>query len=113
MECLFHAYRIRAGNDDTAKHNLALHAELGGFYDGMSGRQRQATAALVGDVVSRWQNNHRYRSEEALRRFVETHKLYVVQGRSTVRYDIAEYNAKQLVNAATEIVTVGVTRWKR
>lgn len=67
VECLFHAYRERAGADNTARHDLGLHAQLGLFYDGMSSWQRQSVSALVSEVVSRWQNNHRYRSEEALR----------------------------------------------
>ncbi|MES2463639.1 MAG: hypothetical protein V4671_23950 [Armatimonadota bacterium] len=111
VECLFHAYRIRAGTDDTAKHDLRLHAELGSFYDGMTRRQREAVAALISEIVSRWQNNHRYRSWEALREFVLKHKLHVTQGRSTTREDVVQYNSEQLVNAATEIISIGVLRW--
>lgn len=111
VECLLHAYRIRAGVDDTAKHDLRLHAELGNFYDGMTRPQREAVAALIGETVSRWQNNHRYRSREALARFVIKHKLHITQGQSTTAKDVVQYNAEQLVNAVTEIVSVGVLRW--
>lgn len=113
VECLFHAYRMRAGAPDTARHNIGLQARLALFYDGMSRGQREAVSALVGEVASRWQNNHRYRSTDALREFVVLHKLYVVKDQSTTRVDAVQYNAEQLVEAATEIVTAGVRRWHR
>jgi len=113
VECLFHAYRMRADGPDTARHNVGLHAQLGLFYDGMSREQREAISALVGEVASRWQNNHRYRSTEALHEFVVAHKLYVVKDQSTTRLDAVQYNAEQLVEAATAIVTAGIKRWQR
>ena len=111
VECLFHAYRERAGVNDTARHDLGLHAQLGLFYDGMSSRQRQGVSALVSEVVSRWRNNHRYRSEEALRDFVVRHRLFATTGQSTTRSDALRYNAEQLMDAAIEVVTIGVRRW--
>lgn len=111
VECLLHAYRIRAGVDDRAKHDLRIHAELGEFYAKMTRTQREAIAYLLGEVVTRWQNNHRYRSREALRQFILKHRLHITQGQSTTTKDVVQYNAEQLVNAATEIVNVGVLRW--
>lgn len=111
VECLFHAYRIRAAGEDTPRHDLRLHAELGQFYSGMTRNQREAVGALVSEVVTRWQNNHRYRSQEALRDYIVRHRLYVVDGQSTTRQEAVQFNAERLVNAATEIVTVGVQRW--
>lgn len=110
VECLLRTALVQ-GSEDTAKHDLRLHAELRNFYDGMTRKQREAVAALVGEIVSCWQNNHRYRSREALRGFVIRHKLHITQGQSTTREDVVQYNAEQLVNAATEIISIGVLRW--
>ena len=111
VECLFHAYRMRAGKDDSAKHDLFLHVGLGGFFEGMKRAQREAVSALLGDVVLRWRNNHRYRSTAAMRSFVLTRGLNKVLGQSATKQDPVRYNAEQLVEAATGIVNTEVTRW--
>jgi len=111
VECMMHAYRLRAGADDTAKHNLQLHAEIGGFYDGMGRKEREAVASLMSVVVARWQNNHRYRSEKAMRAFIVSKRLFTVQGQTTTRGDALAYNAEILVEAATALVTIGVKQW--
>jgi HEPN domain-containing protein len=111
VECLLLAYLHRNGGELDAGHNLGLLAIRSGFYEGMKPEQRQATAALIGEFVTRWQNNHRYRSEAALRRYFNEKKLYYVSGKQTTREDVLEFNARILVNAATEIVTLGVRRW--
>ncbi len=53
----------------------------------------------------------RYRSYEALRRFLTTNRLFVVKGESTTNLDVMEYNAEVLVNAAFQIITTGQKRW--
>jgi HEPN domain-containing protein len=111
VECLFHAYRMRAGVEDMARHDLHPNAILGNFYTGMTRPQREALTALVTDVAERWQNNHRYRSAQAMREFVVRRRLHIISGRSTTRQDVAEYNADRLLTAAAEIVRVGVERW--
>lgn len=111
VECLFHAYRMRSGVADTAKHNLAIHANISGFYDRMSSRERQRISEYLSEVVARWQNNHRYRSADALRGFVVKWRLFTVKGQSTTRQDALQYNAEVLVEAAGQIVTAGVRRW--
>jgi HEPN domain-containing protein len=111
VECLFHAYRMRAGAEDMARHDLRQYAELGRFFDGMPRTQRDALTALLSVVVERWQNNHRYRSAPAMRDYVIRNRLHVTAGRSTTRRDVVEYNAEVLLGAAEEIVRVGVERW--
>jgi len=111
VECLLHAYRMRSQVADSAKHDLRIHADISGFYDGMSAGERRIAAEYLNEVVARWQNNHRYRSEEALRRFVEKHRLYVIDRNRTTRVSSIQFNAERLVEAAGQIVTIGVRRW--
>ena len=78
VECLFHAYRLRAGATDDAKYALYRQAQLGDFYKGMKREQKEAAASLLGDVVARWQNNHRYRSAESMKGYVLAKRLNIV-----------------------------------
>lgn len=80
VECLFHAYRMRARVADTAKHDLLIHSELGNFYGGLKSKQRAAVNALVSEVVARWRNNHRYRSASALRAYIVNKRLHFIEG---------------------------------
>jgi hypothetical protein len=112
VECLFHAYRLRAGEQDIAKHDLRRQAELARFYDDLRTGQRQAVVALVAEVSARWQNNHRYRSAAALRDWIIRNRMHIVDGNSTTRQDVVRFNAEQLVEAATEIVNIGSERWE-
>ncbi len=111
VECMMHAYRLRAGAVDTAKHDLRLHAEIGDFFGGMSRKQREAVAALLSTVVARWQNNHRYRSEKAMRAFITSKRLFTVRDQTTIRGDALVYHTEVLVEAAIGLVTIGVDRW--
>lgn len=112
VECLFHAYRIRAGAQDDAKHDLFRQAELGNFFGGMKRRQKEAVGALLGEVVSCWQNNHRYRSADALKAFVIARRLHITGPNSAAtRDDPVKHNAERIVDAANELVTIGITRW--
>jgi len=85
VECLFHAYRMRADSEDVGKHNLAIQAELGRFYVGMKPELRQEVTGYIGEVVARWQNNHRYRSKDALHRYVVAKRLFIVEGKTTTK----------------------------
>ena len=112
VECIFHAYRMKNGIlSDDAKHDLHILAERSGFYNRLSSKERERIGELLGQVYSRWQNNHRYRSGVALRDFVIRHRLFVVSGATTTRRNAVDYHADVLLEAATEIVNLGVARW--
>ena len=111
VECLLYAYSTRAKAADTWKHNLGTHALRGSFYNNMGDAERERVSKVLGTMSGRWQNSHRYRSKEGLQAFFVKEGLFVVKGPQTTKRDVVEYNAEILVNAATEIVNIGVRRW--
>lgn len=112
VECLFHAYRLRAGTTDGAKHDLGRQSQLGDFYNGMKREQKEAVTALLDEIVARWQNNYRYRSGESMKGYVLAKRLYIVGKNNTAtRDDVVKHNAEMIVDAAIELTDVGLTRW--
>jgi HEPN domain-containing protein len=77
VECLLRAYRFRVDSNFDERHDLRALLKASRLADIVSNTDRPRINAALGDVVSRWQNDHRYRSKESLRRFLVTKKLYV------------------------------------
>ena len=111
VEALFLAYQTRAKAPHDARHSLWRLAENGKFWEGMTRPQKEAITAALTEVMTRWRNNHRYRSEQALHEFFVKEKLFVVSGNQTTREDVVKFNADLLVESATRILEVGVARW--
>ena len=111
VECLLLAYQMRAGVPHDAKHDLYRLAYNGNFWDAMPSKQRVAISAALGEVVARWRNNHRYRSEEAFRNFLTRNRLFVVTGSRTTRQDVVQYNAALVYLSAVRVIESGITRW--
>ena len=104
VEALLLAYQMREGAAHDAKHSLARLAENGKFWEGMTRKQREAIAAALGEVMTRWRNNHRYRSERA---FLD----YLVRERLFVSEDIVRSNTGVLIESAYRVIETGVARW--
>jgi len=109
VECLFRAYKSRRNPAAPFDEHHGLHelAEAGRFYDLVPEKLAEIRAAL-GDVVTRWLNNHRYRSEGALRAFLKEKKLDRGLPRGT---DVLKENSRRIVNAALQLVRLGVSQW--
>ena len=108
VECLFRAYRRRIDKTFDERHDLRLLEKVCGFSDIVPDGQRKIISAALGDVVARWRNDHRYRSEESLRRFLKEKRLSLkIQG------DFVKENSRRIVNAALQLVNLGDTSWKR
>ena len=73
VECLFLAYKARLDPHASLRrdHNLRELAREGGIYSLVPSSQQAQIGSALGVVLLRWRNNHRYRSEEALRRFLK------------------------------------------
>ena len=112
VECLFYAYLMRSEGNDNAHHDLRLQAVNVGFYKTMTHREQLRVVALLSEVEARWRNNHRYRSETALRRFVTDQKLFVIQGSQTAKQDALQYSTVRLVDTAAQIVEIGIKQWQ-
>jgi hypothetical protein len=105
-ECVLRAYKSRLDPVLDERHDLHLLAKNGRCFDGISGRRQEEVAGALGELVVRWENRHRYRSEAALRKFLTGRRLFPKRG------DVLECSSRKVVSAMIEIVTAGVQRWK-
>ncbi|MBE0535291.1 MAG: HEPN domain-containing protein [Phycisphaerae bacterium] len=108
VECLLRAYRSRVSKTFDERHDLMEIFKKSGFGDIVPDSQRERIGAAIGDVVSRWQNDHRYRSEESLRRYLKKKKLNL-----KIKGDFVKENSRRIVNAAWDLVTIGAKAWSR
>lgn len=112
VECLLRAYVELAGGEHDAKHDLRRLAEGGQYFQQIPEEHREEARAALGDMVTRWRNNHRYKSLMALRRFLNEEGLYAISGRQTVKGDVIKHNWQVLAEASTLILTLGIGRWE-
>lgn len=108
VECMFRAYRVRIDPQFDEKHYLGKLAKASGFLDIISSERVEVISAALSEVEARWQNDHRFRSEESLRRFLVERKLYL-----RIKGDFVKESSRRIVNAATELVNLGARQWHR
>lgn len=107
VESMFRAYRMRVSAELDARHDLYELARISKFADRIPEASHESYAANLGIVATRWSNSHRYRSEEAIRKYLKRAKLD-----RAIKGDPLKENARLVVNAAIELVTLGAQRWK-
>ena len=106
VECILRAYRYRIDPEFDARHDLDKLYKMARFADIVGPSQVERMSAAMELVLIQWSNNHRFRSEDALRkRFV---KLGLYAG---IKGDFMKELSRRIVNAAAEVVSVGVARW--
>jgi hypothetical protein len=105
-ECVLRAYRHMIDPEFDARHDLGLLFKQSKFNAVVPESRRVQVAAALVVAVGLWSNDHRFLSERALR--VKWKRKKFDRG---VKGDFVKERTRQLVNAASEIVTVGVTRW--
>ena len=101
-----------AGAEDTARHDVRQQAAEVGFYDGMTRREQSRVGGLVAEVAARWRNNHRYRSETALRTFITRERPFVISGNKTTRQDALVFSTARLVDTSAQIIEIGKNQWQ-
>ena len=108
VECLLRAYRFRRNPEFDSRHDLYNLYFASGLQAVLKPEESyKAYAALV--VTSfRWANDFRYRSEPDLRRHLK--RIGADRG---IKGDFVKENARRIVQAASALVTIGVTAWKR
>ena len=67
--------------------------------------------AHIGDVRSRWLNNHRYRSLAGLRRFLNEAELYRLPNNQFIKGDVVKYNWNVLLDSSLWLLSWGIERW--
>jgi HEPN domain-containing protein len=107
VECLIRAFWCRLDpNFPRHQHDLDVQRKASGFDAQIPEGQFDKISAAIGDVRTRWSSVHRYGSDAALRSHLKRAKLDL-----GIRGDFLKENSRRIVNAALEIVTLGVRRW--
>lgn len=107
VECVLRGYRVMIDPEFDSRHELDKLYEIARFADVVPARRVEEVTALLGDVVALWANDHRFLSEAALRKRWTKRRLY-----EGLKGDFLKERTRQLLNAASEIVNLGVARWK-
>ena len=110
VECMMYAYLCRRGLPIEKHHDLLRNALRAGFFESLPrlGEARVRARAAVGEVRSRWLNNHRYRSNDQLLHWLSKEaKLdpHVDQRKKLL------YSTRTIIEAALEVVTAGRLAW--
>jgi hypothetical protein len=106
-ECILRGYRHMIDPEFDARHDIDRLYQLAKFTDIVPPGKEEQTGAWLGDVIALWSNDHRFFSEQALRKRWSKQRLY-----EGIKGDFVKERTRQRVNASSEIVTLGVTRWK-
>src|SRR5258705_901019 len=75
LECMFRAFRQKRGLPFTQDHKLSKLGNEAGFPELVQERHRIAFDAAINRLVGTWQNSHRFRSNDVMRRFLKKHNL--------------------------------------
>jgi HEPN domain-containing protein len=106
VECTLRAYRRLASTFDD-RHDLWKLARHSTFLADVPPKSLASITAALGEVVTRWQNSHRFRSEHSLRRYLLDRNLHL-----RIKGDFVKESARRIVNAASDLVTLGAMQWK-
>ena len=112
VECMMYAYLCRRGLPIEKHHDLLRNALRAEFFDSLPEDAPTSTGvrAALSEVRLRWLNNHRYRSDDDLLRWLSKEaKLDSGVGqRKKLRY-----STSRIIEAALEVVTAGRLAWQR
>lgn len=105
VECVLRSYLT----DDPLEtgHDLRALLRDSGFLDLLPARHRSAVAESLGEVWSRWENNHRYRSYLATKRFLTKRKVDLRSNGDHVKEP-----ARMTTEHAMRIVERGAAQWR-
>lgn len=106
-ECLFRAFRARRNLPFRPDHPLSELAREAGFPDFLPDDQRTRADTVLNDLIVRWRNNHRFRSNDALRRFLKKYRLD-----RGIKGDFLKENARLLSSGTIELIYAGVEQWR-
>src|SRR5205085_2036661 len=100
VECIVRAYRTRVTRQFDERHDLYELARAAGFLDMFPPHRVEQLSAAFGTVVAQWNNSHRFRSEDSLRRFLTERALF-----RGVKGELLLARSRMIVNAALDLVT--------
>jgi len=106
VESMFRAYRVSIDAEFNARHDLNELSVQARFRTIVPESKYFLYSEWLTIVAARWSSTHRYRSYQAMTRWLK--RLKLDRG---IRGDPVKENARRLVNAATGIVSLGVEQW--
>ena len=106
VECMFRAYRGRIDPEFDSRHDLFELAREAKFADVIPPNLLPKYASDFGVVATRWNNSHRFRSEDALRRMLK-HRQFDRR----IKGDYLKENVRLMLDASSGIVTLGDQLW--
>ena len=107
VESMFRGFRARFDPNFDSRHDLYLLAASAKFSSLLPRALELEYAANLGSLYARWSNNHRFRSEVAMRQYLKRAKLD-----RGIKGDYLKENSRVPVNAAIELVSLGAKLWK-
>jgi hypothetical protein len=107
VECVFRANRSKKGLAFRSDHLLGPLAKEAGFPDLLPHADRSAYDAALSTLITGWRNAHRFRSNEAMRRFLKGLELD-----RHIKGDYLKENARRMSSAAITLVGLGVQQWQ-
>lgn len=107
VECIIRAYRVRKSASFDERHDLYELARAASFFDLFPPDRAESLSASFGIVVAQWVNTHRFRSEDCLRKYLTERRKY-----AGVKGDVLYGTSRMIVNAAFELVSLGVHQWR-
>ena len=106
VECMFRAYSTRRGVPFRSDHVLVAHAAEAKFLRVLPQRHQSVAGAALTRIAAIWRNNHRYRSEKTMRRFLKGRKAD-----RGIKGDFLKEQARRISADANDLVTLGSRRW--
>jgi len=104
VECILRAYQYRLNPIFSGRHDLQTLYRDAQFASVVPPDDEEKVTSALTEVVRRWSNSHRYRSERALRLFLRRANLG-----HTGKF--VRESSRRIVDAAIVIVDQGVLKW--
>ena len=107
-ECLFRAHRERLGLPARTDHNLSELAAEAKFAASIPKSDRAAYELAMGRLIAGWENKHRFRSGESMRRWLKLRKLD-----RKIKGDPLKENARRMIGGAVALFNIGAKLWTK
>ncbi len=104
VECILRAYRYRFDPAFDARHDLKALYAASRFGNTVPPEDEEGISEVFAEVVRRWSNSHRFRSERALHD-------YLRQAGLGHKGKFVRESSRRIVSAAIRIVEQGVRHW--
>lgn len=108
VECMLRAYSLRQTPVFDSRHDLSRLIHQARFYLLVPPNRAEETTAKVAVVVQQWSNDHRYRPERMVAKWLRERGFD-----RRIRGDRLKYSSGLIVEAAAYLVELGEMTWTR